>query len=221
MNTCLRIVPLVLAIGALGSLANGAPPQPYRFEPQSEVTLRFCLGPCLCPPHEFDGPFSGGFLLTFTGTDPQGFDHYAVTGVNGFVTISFQAIPVQGSGTYTIGGPGPMMHQLKLTLAVGQDPPQVHDSGLVPVDPAHFFPQITALLETEVFGCRQNVARLSAQPEGCYADCTGEGSLTIADFGCFQSKFAAGDPYADCNGSATLTITDFACFQSAFAAGCP
>ncbi len=54
-----------------------------------------------------------------------------------------------------------------------------------------------------------------------YADCNLSGMLTIADFGCFQSKFAAGDPYADCNQSSTLTIADFGCFQSAFAAGCP
>lgn len=55
----------------------------------------------------------------------------------------------------------------------------------------------------------------------CYADCNGSGSLTIADFGCFQTRFAAGDPYADCNGAGGLTIADFACFQSAFVAGCP
>ncbi len=55
----------------------------------------------------------------------------------------------------------------------------------------------------------------------CMADCNASGTLTIADFGCFQSKFAQGDPYADCNGNGTLTIADFGCFQSIFAAGCP
>jgi len=54
-----------------------------------------------------------------------------------------------------------------------------------------------------------------------YADCNASGTLTIADFACFQSRFAAGDPYADCNASGSLTIADFACFQAAFAAGCP
>ncbi len=57
--------------------------------------------------------------------------------------------------------------------------------------------------------------------EGCYPDCNTDGALTIADFGCFQSRFAAGDPYADCNASGTLTIADFACFQGAFVKGCP
>ncbi len=55
----------------------------------------------------------------------------------------------------------------------------------------------------------------------CYADCNGVGGLTIADFGCFQTKFVAGDPYADCNGVGGLTIADFGCFQTSFVAGCP
>ncbi len=55
----------------------------------------------------------------------------------------------------------------------------------------------------------------------CYPDCNASGTLTIADFGCFQSQFAAQDPYADCNASGTFTIADFGCFQSRFAAGCP
>lgn len=55
----------------------------------------------------------------------------------------------------------------------------------------------------------------------CYADCNTDGSLTIADFGCFQAAFVAGQPYADCNGTGSFTIADFACFQTAFVAGCP
>ncbi len=55
----------------------------------------------------------------------------------------------------------------------------------------------------------------------CYADCTADGNLTIADFGCFQSQFGKGNPEADCNESGTLTIADFGCFQARFDAGCP
>jgi serine protease AprX len=55
----------------------------------------------------------------------------------------------------------------------------------------------------------------------CYPDCNGVGGLTIADFGCFQTAFVAGDPYADCDGLNGLTIADFGCFQTAFVAGCP
>ncbi len=55
----------------------------------------------------------------------------------------------------------------------------------------------------------------------CYPDCNGVGGLTIADFGCFQTRFVAQDPYADCNGVGGLTIADFGCFQTQFVAGCP
>jgi hypothetical protein len=61
----------------------------------------------------------------------------------------------------------------------------------------------------------------------CYANCDGSTTLpvlTVNDFICFQSRFAAGDPYANCDGSTTspaLTVNDFICFQAAFASGCP
>jgi hypothetical protein len=55
----------------------------------------------------------------------------------------------------------------------------------------------------------------------CYADCNQDGVLGLADFGCFQTKFALGDPYADCNGDGVLGLADFGCFQTKFALGCP
>ncbi|MFM9994465.1 MAG: hypothetical protein ACKVU4_01545 [Phycisphaerales bacterium] len=54
-----------------------------------------------------------------------------------------------------------------------------------------------------------------------YADCNCDAVRTVADFGCFQSKFVLGDMYADCNGSGTLSVADFGCFQVAFIIGCP
>jgi hypothetical protein len=55
----------------------------------------------------------------------------------------------------------------------------------------------------------------------CYSDCNADGALTVADFGCFQTMFVAGDPHADCNADGLLTVADFGCFQTAFVAGCP
>ena len=55
----------------------------------------------------------------------------------------------------------------------------------------------------------------------CYPDCNGDGALTVADFGCFQTRFVAGDPYADCNGDGIRTVADFGCFQTRFVQGCP
>ncbi|MFM9995035.1 MAG: hypothetical protein ACKVU4_04450 [Phycisphaerales bacterium] len=55
----------------------------------------------------------------------------------------------------------------------------------------------------------------------CYPDCTNDGSLSVADFGCFQGKYAMNDMYADCNESGALTIADFGCFQGKYVLGCP
>ncbi len=58
-------------------------------------------------------------------------------------------------------------------------------------------------------------------PAVCYADCNGDGLLDLADFGCFQTKFATGNAYADCNGDTLLDLADFGCFLTKFAIGCP
>ncbi len=62
----------------------------------------------------------------------------------------------------------------------------------------------------------------------CYANCngdfdpiTGAPILNLADFGCFQSRFALGDPWADCNGDGLLNLADFGCWRTKFALGCP
>ncbi|MFM9994464.1 MAG: hypothetical protein ACKVU4_01540 [Phycisphaerales bacterium] len=55
----------------------------------------------------------------------------------------------------------------------------------------------------------------------CYADCNASGTLTVADFGCFQGRYVLGDLYADCNGSGTLTVADFGCYQGQYVLGCP
>jgi hypothetical protein len=56
--------------------------------------------------------------------------------------------------------------------------------------------------------------------EGCYADCDGDGSLSVFDFLCFQNAFDLGDPGADCDGDGSINIFDFLCFQNAFDDGC-
>ena len=61
---------------------------------------------------------------------------------------------------------------------------------------------------------------LYAFPPPCKPDCNTDGVLNLADFGCFQTRFALGDPYADCNGDGVRNLADFGCFQTAFALGC-
>jgi hypothetical protein len=55
----------------------------------------------------------------------------------------------------------------------------------------------------------------------CYADCNQDGTLDLADFGCFSTKFALQDPYTDCNEDGVRNLSDFGCFQTRFALGCP
>ena len=57
--------------------------------------------------------------------------------------------------------------------------------------------------------------------ESCYPDCNADGSLNLADFGCFTTRFALGQFYADCNGDFSLNLADFGCFTTKFALGCP
>ncbi|MEX2220027.1 MAG: GC-type dockerin domain-anchored protein [Phycisphaerales bacterium] len=61
----------------------------------------------------------------------------------------------------------------------------------------------------------------------CYPNCdesTALPVLNVADFGCFLTRYAAGDPYANCDGSTTapvLNVQDFGCFLTRYATGCP
>ena len=55
----------------------------------------------------------------------------------------------------------------------------------------------------------------------CIGDCNADDVLTVADFGCFQTRFVQADPYADCNLDGALTVADFGCFQTQFVQGCP
>ncbi|MFN0133747.1 MAG: hypothetical protein ACKVW3_14610 [Phycisphaerales bacterium] len=70
------------------------------------------------------------------------------------------------------------------------------------------------------------VVRLASIAE-CYANCDGSGAapaLNVADFICFQNKFAAGSSYANCDNSTTppvLNVADFICFMNKYSAGCP
>ena len=62
---------------------------------------------------------------------------------------------------------------------------------------------------------------LALRTDSCYPDCDKNAALTVADFGCFQTRFVQADLYADCNADGQLTAADFGCFQTKFVAGCP
>ncbi|MEX2217459.1 MAG: hypothetical protein WD749_01760 [Phycisphaerales bacterium] len=64
-------------------------------------------------------------------------------------------------------------------------------------------------------------------PPVCYANCdesTAPPILNVSDFGCFLTRYAAGEAYANCDESTTppiLNVSDFGCFLTKYAAGCP
>ncbi len=96
------------------------------------------------------------------------------------------------------------------TLGGGTPPYAIDDMALVTRD-------LTQAFESgQVSQFAQQHLRLP-----CYPDCNLDDYLTVADFGCFQTRFVAGNLYADCTGDGLLTVADFGCFQSAFVAGCP
>jgi hypothetical protein len=121
-------------------------------------------------------------------------------------------VEVVRSSIPIIGGFG--IHHYELTIhapSTGFDELRLMGEG--PIDQGVFFGIVDSV---EVVGI-----------PACYANCDGSAVppvLNIADFSCFLSKFAAGDPYSNCDGSTVhpvLNIADFSCFLSKFASGCP
>jgi hypothetical protein len=66
-----------------------------------------------------------------------------------------------------------------------------------------------------------------AVPVICYPNCDGSTAspiLNVADFSCFLTRYASGDPYANCDASTAapiLNVADFSCFLTKYASGCP
>jgi hypothetical protein len=212
------------SMGALAVLlASGtvsAQPQVYRLGASSKLTQRFCLGPCACPYHEYTGPMVGGFTLTLRDHGPL-FDTYEVSSVNWSALINGLAVEVVGKGVYSIGGEVALVHRLVLDLVSPGEEPFHFDTGYIAMNPQHPFPQIADAVESNIIVCRQNVINIVSGPTGCYADCNYDGVTNLADFGCFQARFALQAPYADCNGDGAFNLADFGCFQTKFALGCP
>ncbi|MFM9995165.1 MAG: hypothetical protein ACKVU4_05125 [Phycisphaerales bacterium] len=69
-------------------------------------------------------------------------------------------------------------------------------------------------------GMTRLVLNTIAHADACFPDCNADGSLTVADFGCFQTRYVLGHAYADCNADGALSVADFGCFQTRFVLGC-
>ncbi len=151
-----------------------------------------------------------------TSNDGGSWTDISGSGVTGLPDVPVQALALHP----TI--PGRLYAGTDLGLFVTSDngatwAPELPGVGAAPVDELVWRNSTTLMAVTHGRGVYFGV--IEGAP--CYPDCNNSGTLTVADFGCFQSAFAAGNMYADCNQSGSLTIADFACFQAAFAAGCP
>jgi len=139
--------------------ASAAKPVNYRLD-KNTLFQRGCFGPCLCP-ILISGNARGTFALTHTGFDGL-FDNYAVTGVNWVVYQNGAKLRITGSGNYKIGGEVAIQQQLSLDLAVGSDPVEHYDSGLVagPSD----FPRIDLTISIHGAYCFDTVINVRSRP---------------------------------------------------------
>ena len=106
--------------------------QPPAYHYDLQETSRFengCFGPCECPVQE--RALKGTFDLQQTSVDPL-FTYYRVFNVAWQVPQNGGPnIPIQGSGTYRVGGEFAAQQQLTLDLSVNGAAPVRFDSGLV------------------------------------------------------------------------------------------
>ncbi len=193
---------VVLKVEAAGSFDPEVPEEDFALAAQENFTAR--TGPA----------FSAQFAAI--PSVPSGAQFVATVNIQNTGDLDAHGVQATISGAPVVSGPNPVIIGM---LPDGQGT-QVQWTLQAPVitGPLQLSVQVASNSYGETFS---GAGGTTVMVGGCYPDCTGEGRLTIADFGCFQTKFASGDPYADCNGSSSLTIADFACFQAAFAAGCP
>jgi hypothetical protein len=132
----------------------------YRLDDNSTFQ-RGCFGPCACPVME-QGEVKGTFLLTPTSSDPL-YQYYAVTNVSWTARLpNGNVLPIQGSGTFKIGGEFAIQEQLSLDLVVGNDPVQHFDSGLVA--PRVPFPLLDLTISIHGVYCFDTVIEVRARP---------------------------------------------------------
>ena len=94
-------------------------------------------------------------------------------------------------------------------------------ASINPAQALHFGCSATAL---QVFlnGGGADCLDPGGAPIPCRADVDGDGALSLADFGSFQTAYAMGQVYiADFNNDGVLNLADFGAFRTAFGVGCP
>jgi hypothetical protein len=143
------------------------------------------------------------------GTQPQG----ATVANGGNVSFNCQASAFGQSVTYQWRRNGVNLSNIANHIS-GANGPTLSITNVVSSDAGVY----TCVVSTACGSDTSNGATLVVT---CYPDCNADGVLNLADFGCFQTRFATAHPYADCNGDGVRNLADFGCFQTKFALGCP
>ncbi|MEX2217268.1 MAG: hypothetical protein WD749_00785 [Phycisphaerales bacterium] len=116
----------------------------------------------------------------------------------------------------------------------GHDQPTNRNLDGIATNNATYFRTVQSLVATGAAATTGNsavfnIVRFTVEAPGsaCYANCdesTQAPVLNVADFGCFLTRYAAGEAYANCDESTqapVLNVADFGCFLTKYAAGCP
>jgi len=147
---------ILLASGAWAQ----ATPSAYQLEPSANYMVG-CFGGCTCPVVSAQS-LGGSMDLTFIGSTPNWFDHYAVRNVDWVLVFGGQQIHVTGSGVYDIGGPVALMHRLRLDLSFDGATPRTFDSGLLTGGAS--FPRLDLLISLNGMVCYDEVFEVRASP---------------------------------------------------------
>jgi len=127
-TTALAGFALLLCIAAPAAAQTQPPAYHYDLQPTAAFE-NGCFGPCECPVQT--RAMKGTFDVQQTSVDPL-FTYYRVFNVAWQVLQNGAPnIPIQGSGTYRVGGEFAVQQQMSLDLSIGGAAPVHFDSGLV------------------------------------------------------------------------------------------
>src|ERR1051326_3359848 len=178
----------ICSLAATAGAWGGSAPQLCRLFPNSTLSEEFCLPPCACPYHVFNGPLGGSFFITLDHSDPL-FDYYRLSGINWVGNLSSGAgVHLTGSGTYRIGGEVAVVQQMELDLVVNGTTPVHADSGVVSASQTQF-PWINITVTSDQFVCNRLTMNLSTRPNFCVADLNDNGGVTLDDLTLLLSHF--------------------------------
>lgn len=208
--------------------SNVAAQQPVFYDVLAPSTLEYemCLGPCDCAMGTLRGELTGTFTLILDQPGPL-FNEYRVEDLRLAAEIpEFGAMTLTGSGQYRIGGEVLESHQIILDLDASTGQPFHFDSGLIPADPSHSFPEITIAVESfrAEMQCTQFRLWLSTTPDRCPADLDGDGSVGLSDLAILLHNFGDNGLHhedGDLDADHDVDLADLAVLLSEFGEHCP